>query len=514
MYIGRRADGEFSRRVAIKVLRDPQEHGGGSLRFHQEKQLLADLEHANVCSLFGAGRTESGHPYFVMEHVDGLHFDDYLESESPSLELALDLFLVIARAIEHVHSLGIIHRDLKPSNLLVRQDGVPKILDFGIAKVESRMSMPTTTLLGFRPLTLRWASPEQLSGDPVDCRTDVFSLGLILFLVLTREHLLDVLGLVSSPAPASTIRLPVPILRCHGTRRSRAPRSISDLQETCLRSLAWNPERRFASVSEFIDSLSEALRPGQISPISEVSASQAGQSDRALPGPDRSTGSIQTALRTYFLLLILFTALASAWWSEHLAKPTTAQDLEQLAPTGGGSRLGPPPPSADSATGPPPPSLKSSPLENVEPPTTRVWSARCRGMTWVVRKHVHTSCLLGRDSSTDSYKGDTPCDRRLPVLAINKLGMPKPPEISEGPWLRWSGARVRLTQPWLGFAMTSLAAANDLVREEFGPGWRMAEFHDGSGWNFWADCSGVAKDFDDRFWVYINDQPANPWNSR
>jgi len=140
------------------------------------------------------------------------------------------------------------------------------------------------------------------------------------------------------------------------------------------------------------------------------------------------------------------------------------------------------------------------------------WKEGPRGMTWVLKKKAGDLVCVGRDEKTDAYAGDTHCSASLPILAIMRKKMPKPAELTiESQYYEWSGGSVALTRPVQGFKLTSLQEANRLVQEELGPGWEMAEFHDGWGWNFWAYGNVAA---DQRFWVFIDDQPANPWNSR
>lgn len=136
---------------------------------------------------------------------------------------------------------------------------------------------------------------------------------------------------------------------------------------------------------------------------------------------------------------------------------------------------------------------------------------RPRGMTWVVRQQVGGLVLVGSDERTDAYRGDTDAEVKLPILAIRREKRPKPPQLEiTSRYQAWSGGTVALTEPVKGVAMASREGADALVAELLGPGWAMAEFHDGWGWNFWAYGEIPAGQ---RFWVYINDQPANPWNS-
>lgn len=134
-----------------------------------------------------------------------------------------------------------------------------------------------------------------------------------------------------------------------------------------------------------------------------------------------------------------------------------------------------------------------------------------RGMTWMLLQKAGELSLVGSDKQTDAYLGDTDCSAFLPILAIKRQKLPKPPElVIESRYNEWSGGSIALTRPVQGFKLTSLEQANRIIQEELGPEWEMAEFHDGWGWHFWAYGTIQA---DQRFWVSINDQHANPWNS-
>ena len=134
-----------------------------------------------------------------------------------------------------------------------------------------------------------------------------------------------------------------------------------------------------------------------------------------------------------------------------------------------------------------------------------------RGMTWVLKKKDGDLSCVGRHDTTDAYRGDTPCTTSLPILAIKRKKLPKPESLMiESEYYQWSGGVIALTKPVEGSRLTSLEEANRIIQEQLGPGWEMAEFHDGWGWNFWA-YGDIAHD--QHFWVFINDQPANPWDS-
>jgi tetratricopeptide (TPR) repeat protein/tRNA A-37 threonylcarbamoyl transferase component Bud32 len=181
VFLGERADGEFHRRVAIKVVRG---FAGAAERerFRRERQVLATLDHPNIAALLDGGTLEDGSPYLVMDYVEGEALPDWLDREPRPLRQRMRLFAAICRAIHHAHQNLVIHRDLKPTNVLVRTDGTPVLLDFGIAKLFGSNTSQVHTFS--RAMTPAFASPEQLKGEIVTTASDVFGLGLILYRIV------------------------------------------------------------------------------------------------------------------------------------------------------------------------------------------------------------------------------------------------------------------------------------------------------------------------------------------
>jgi len=190
VYLARRADGAFSREVAIKVIDGTEQSEEVIARFEQERRILASLNHPCIAQLFDAGRSEGGHLYFVMEYVDGLPITEFCVRRGLALRARVALFNRVCDAVDEAHRSLVVHRDLKPGNILVDSSGTPKLLDFGIAKPLTRAGLaasdPTTPLL--RRATPAYASPEQLQGDAVHTRMDVFSLGVVLHELLTGHR--------------------------------------------------------------------------------------------------------------------------------------------------------------------------------------------------------------------------------------------------------------------------------------------------------------------------------------
>jgi tetratricopeptide (TPR) repeat protein len=241
--LGERDDGEYDRRVAIKVVRGLVSDRVRE-RFRRERQLLAALEHPNIASLIDGGTTEAGEPWLAMPFVEGRTLRDWAHAAPrPVLRERLRLFATLCRAVHHAHQRLIVHRDLKPSNVMVRIDGSPVLLDFGIARlVDDTEGGETQT----RALTPRYASPEQLLGLPVTTATDVFGLGLLLY------------GLLAGDVPergvgvrAAGIELPAPSITAVAASspawRDEAPRLRGDLDRIVQRAVRTEPGARYPS---------------------------------------------------------------------------------------------------------------------------------------------------------------------------------------------------------------------------------------------------------------------------
>ena len=189
VWLAERADGRFDRRVAVKFLRFALGTRGGAERFAQEGRILGQLAHPHIAELIDAGVTAGGEPYLVLEFVEGEPIDAYCDRRGLGVEARLRLLLDVLEAVEAAHAQLIVHRDIKPSNVLVREDGQVKLLDFGIAKLlRDADSATPATLAGGAALTPRFAAPEQLTGEPITTATDVYALGVLLYLLLTGRH--------------------------------------------------------------------------------------------------------------------------------------------------------------------------------------------------------------------------------------------------------------------------------------------------------------------------------------
>ncbi|MEM1181075.1 MAG: serine/threonine-protein kinase [Acidobacteriota bacterium] len=188
VYLAERRDADFERRVAIKVLRAGFDVPETRSRFVSERQILADFDHPHIARLFDGGTLGDGRPYLVMEYVDGRPIDRYCDDEGLGVRGRVQLMLDVCSAVRYAHSRLVVHRDLKPSNILVTGDGTVKLLDFGIAKLLDPASFPVTvhaTRDGKAPMTPHYASPEQIRGEPVTTGADVYSLGVVLYRLLS-----------------------------------------------------------------------------------------------------------------------------------------------------------------------------------------------------------------------------------------------------------------------------------------------------------------------------------------
>ena len=183
-----RADDLYEMDVAIKLIRSGQDSESVVTRFKHERQILASLSHTNIARLLDGGTTEEGLPYFVMELIDGQPINEYCNYYALAVNERLKLFLDVCSALSFAHQHRIVHRDIKPSNVLVTASGVPKLLDFGIAKILTPDNLDPkldNTVTVLRILTPAYASPEQVKGEAITARSDVYSLGVVLYELLT-----------------------------------------------------------------------------------------------------------------------------------------------------------------------------------------------------------------------------------------------------------------------------------------------------------------------------------------
>jgi eukaryotic-like serine/threonine-protein kinase len=269
VYLAERADGLFEQQVALKFLRVA--HGVGLRRFERERRILAGLEHPNIARLLDGGADAQGHPYIVMEFVEGRPIHTYCEEVDAGLDVQLELFEAVAEAVEYAHQNLVVHRDIKPSNILVTSGGQVKLLDFGIARFletatpDEPGAEPLTGAMT-RLLTPDYASPEQVQGRRITTASDVYQLGVLLYELLAGRRPFDLRG--AGPVEVERIVCnedPVPPSRAVVGRTSKEGREATgqarsrllrgDLDTIILKALAKEPARRYASVGELRDDL-------------------------------------------------------------------------------------------------------------------------------------------------------------------------------------------------------------------------------------------------------------------
>ena len=273
VYEGVRADDEFNRRVAIKLLRRGLEGDLAIRRFRYERQILANLNHPNIASLLDGGVTTGGQPYFVMEYVDGEPITSYCARKVLDIRERVRLLLQVCAAVQHAHQNLVVHRDLKPGNILVDGDGVVKLLDFGIARLlreeEGSDQLPMTQG-GARAFTPDYASPEQVRGLPVVIASDVYSLGVLCCEVLAGHRPFEFRGrlfaevqevICLTPAPAPSSLVTDADAPAFGERRASRLRAqlAGDLDAIVLAALRKEPERRYGTVAELARDLQRYL---------------------------------------------------------------------------------------------------------------------------------------------------------------------------------------------------------------------------------------------------------------
>ncbi|MGI8470139.1 MAG: protein kinase domain-containing protein [Pyrinomonadaceae bacterium] len=270
VFSAERADGEFEQQAALKIVRQTILDAETENRFRRERQILASLNHPNIARLLDGGVTENGEPFLVMEFIEGETLLEFAENQNLTIEERLKLFVKICSATAFAHRNLIVHRDIKPSNILVAADGAPKLLDFGLAKVLDFETDTAQTATAFRAMTPAYASPEQLRGGQVTTASDIYSLGVALYELLTGNRPFtpktnsfeEIVRLISTsepirPSEAQTRRQKDTETNSHSAIRN--PRLKGDLDNIILTSLRKEPERRYKSVEAFAGDIERHL---------------------------------------------------------------------------------------------------------------------------------------------------------------------------------------------------------------------------------------------------------------
>jgi len=290
VYRAFRADDEYRKQVAIKVVQHGQDSDAVVERFKNERQILASLDHPNIARLLDGGTTELGEPYFVMELIEGLPLDRHCDRSQLTIPERLALFRQVCSAVQYAHRYLIVHRDIKPGNILVTADGVPKLLDFGIAKILEATEtggQQETTITLHRALTPGYASPEQVTGATITTASDVYSLGVVVYELLTGRspyrltsrapHEIARQVCEVEPERPSVVAVWCSPARPHGsqppalsaaeaaeTRRS-SPEKLSrelrgDLDDIVMMALRKEPQRRYASAEQLAEDIRRYLQ--------------------------------------------------------------------------------------------------------------------------------------------------------------------------------------------------------------------------------------------------------------
>ncbi|MEW6130208.1 MAG: protein kinase [Acidobacteriota bacterium] len=341
VYLATRADKQYEKQVAIKIVQRGMENKFVINRFRQERQILAHLDHPNIARLIDGGTTEDGLPYFVLEYVEGKPITAYCDDNRLTTIERLQLFRQVCSAIQYAHQNLVVHRDIKPGNILVTVDGVPKLLDFGIAKLldpEFAFQADATANIA-RLMTPAYASPEQAKGEPITTSSDIYSLGVLLYQLLTGHRPYEVTS--SSPVemvrviceqepskPSTVINRSVTAVNgneqtdSHRTSenlskpRAAQPEKLrrqlaGDLDNIILKALRKEPERRYSSVEKFSDDIRRHLEGLPISARPDTFSYRAGK----FIGRHRASVIAATVVT-----ILLLAATATAIWQARIAR--------------------------------------------------------------------------------------------------------------------------------------------------------------------------------------------------
>jgi non-specific serine/threonine protein kinase/serine/threonine-protein kinase len=280
VYLAARADQEFKKDVAIKLLKRGTDTDEVLRRFRAEREILARLEHPNIARLFDGGTTAAGLPYFVMEYIAGIPVTDFCQTRNLSVEDRLRLFLKICAAVRFAHQNLVVHRDLKPVNILITNDGEPKLLDFGIAKLLGPVEHAfEVTMLDQQRLTPAYASPEQVRGDPITTVSDIYALGTLLYEMLSGKTAHRFAA--TRPTPTELLRVvvneeplrPSAVVTDPVVRR----RLLGDLDNIVLKTLRKEPSRRYGGVGGLMEDIRRYLEDRPIQARSDTLAYRTGK---------------------------------------------------------------------------------------------------------------------------------------------------------------------------------------------------------------------------------------------
>ncbi len=319
VYLAERADDEYRKEVALKLVRRGLDTEDILRRFRHERQILAQLDHPNIAGLLDGGTSDDGRPYFVMEYVKGETIGAYCERRSLDLRVRLELFRKVCAAVTYAHQNLVIHRDLKPSNILVTPEGEPKLLDFGIAKLlTADANAFTETIPTLRVLTPDYASPEQIRGEKITTASDVYSLGVLLYELLSGEKPYRLKTGTSDE-----------LTRAIAEQEPARPKSLSgDLANIVTMAMRKETTRRYASVEQMSADILRYLEQRPVIARRDTLAYRAGKFVRR-----NKVGVLAAVL----VISAIFAGMIATLWESHLARRERARaegrfnDVRKLA---------------------------------------------------------------------------------------------------------------------------------------------------------------------------------------
>jgi len=348
VYLAERADAQYRKRVAIKMLLPGINKDEILRRFRNERQALAALDHPSIVRLLDGGSTEEGLPYLIMDYVEGVRIDEYCDIHRLSIAERLQLFRTVCLAVHYAHETLVIHRDLKPGNILITKEGVARLLDFGIAKVLNPQWSPDATLTrtDWRPMTPEYASPEQVRGEPVTNATDIYSLGILLYELLTghrpyrvrQDSPLEIERSVCKEEPEKpsaavsriderasydgstrTVITPQMVGEARAIRPEELPRRLrGDLDTIVMKAIRKEPEHRYASAEAFAKDIERHLSGMPIEARKPTLLYRGGKFIR------RHTESLATAI-----LILAVAAGLGTWEGRRLWRQRNVNVIEQ-----------------------------------------------------------------------------------------------------------------------------------------------------------------------------------------
>ena len=348
VYLAQRED--LGTKVAIKVLRDAWLSPARRERFAAEQRTLAQLSHPAIARIYDADSTAEGTPWFVMEYVPGVPITEYCRANATSIEGRLELFRGVCEAVQYAHAQAVIHRDLKPSNILVRPDGTIKLLDFGIAKhLETLDATIDQTRTGLRLMTPAYAAPEQIRGERVGIRTDVYALGVILYELLCGERPFDLSSATPIEAVAEILgrepEKPSVVARRPGgldpRARSAGRASWADLDVLCLAAMHKDPARRYATVDALIRDIDHYLAGEPLEARSDAVGYRLGKFIRRRKAPVIAAALVLAAIVG---LVLFYTVRLTTARNAALAEAARTQRIQQFMLRlfeGGDAEIGP-----------------------------------------------------------------------------------------------------------------------------------------------------------------------------